>query len=84
MKPDKAIKSYFTLTKFKDETAYVAAKSDYMIPDPSVRSNSTVKHPIIMVRSDKLESKDLICVTASHPDLIYASQIDNFFGIVAL
>ena len=82
--PSEAVRSYFTLTKFGGGNVVVVAKSDFTIPDPRKRNNITVKQPITMVRSDQLISGDRLCVTVAHPELIYASQIDNFFGVFSL
>lgn len=81
--PSEAVKSYFTLTKFSGVITLVA-KIDTMIPPPSKRYNTTVKQPVVMVRSEQLIKGDRLCVTVSHPELIYASQIDNFFGMFSL
>ena len=82
--PSEAIRSYFTLTKFSGDDVVVVAKSDFSIPEPRNRNNITVKQPIIMLRSDRLSSGDRLCVTVAHPELIYASQLDNFFGVFSL
>lgn len=84
LNPSTAVKSYFTLTKFKNNMAFVVAKNNYMVPTPNKRIGSTVKQPVTMVRSDPLKKGDHICVTVSHPGLIYASKLDNFFGVIYL
>ena len=82
--PPTAVKSYVTLTKFRDNMAHLVAKSDMLVPSPRRRSGTATSQPVTIVRSDPLRVGDQICVTASHPDLIYASKIDNFFGIIRL
>ena len=82
--PSRIIKSYFTLTRFRRNEAYVIAKYDHLVPAPGKRRSNIVSQPVTMVRSDPLRYGDRVCVTVSHPGLIYASKIDNFFGIVAL
>lgn len=54
-----------------------------MVPSPKYRSEKNLV-PQTMILSDKLQKDDLLCVTASHLELIYASNIDNFFGIVSI
>ena len=82
--PSEAIRSYITLTKFSGDDVVVVAKSDFSVPEPRNRNNVTVKQPLIMLRSDRLNSGDRLCVTVAHPELIYASKLDNFFGVFSL
>ena len=78
------VKSYFTLTRFRNNKPYVVAKSDHVVPPRKQRIGTVTKQPFTMVRSDSLRTGDRLCVMVSNPELIYASKIDNFFGIVAL
>ena len=82
--PSEAVRSYFTLTKFSQGNVVLVAKSDFGVPEPKNRYDVTVRQPIIMLRSARLNNGDRLCVTVAHPELIYASQIDNFFGVYSL
>ena len=82
--PPEVVTSYFTLTKFSENNVVVVGKSDFTIPEPRKRNKITVKQPVILVRTDQLISGDRLCVTVAHSELIYASQIDNFFGVFSL
>ena len=82
--PQHMVKSYFTLTRFRNDEPCLVAKSDHVVPPRNLRVKTITKQPVTMVRSDQLRKGDRLCVTASNPKLIYASKIDNFFGMVAL
>ena len=82
-KPPIAVNSYFTLTRFRNHEAYLIAKSQYMVPKRSHRSGKSLV-PRTIVLSEPLRRNDLLCVAVSHPELIYASSIDNFFGTIAI
>ena len=83
--PSGMVKNYFTLTRFRNnEPPYVAAKSDHVVPPPEKRIGTVTKQPVTMVRSDLLRAGDRLCVRVRYPELIYASKIDSFFGMVAL
>ena len=83
-RPSKAVETYFTLTRFRNNEKLLVAKSSFMVPAPSQRRRKLEKQPRSLVRSDLLQKGDRLCVTVSRPDLVYASTIDNFFGIVSL
>ena len=82
--PSTAVRTYFTLTRFRRDAAHLVAKSEYPVQAPRLRSSATVRKSVTMVRSIVLNIGDRISVTVSHPALIYASKIDNFFGIIQL
>ena len=82
--PSTAVQTYFTLTRFRNHLPYIISKSDYQVPSPRLRRSNNVRQPVTMVRINPLRAKDRLCITASHLGLIYASKIDNFFGLVNL
>ena len=82
--PSSSVRSYFTLTRFRNNEPYVIAKSDHVVPPKAQRVATVTKQPVTVVRSDPLRKGDRLCVMMPNPKLIYASKIDNFFGMVAL
>lgn len=77
-KPPTLINSYVTLTRFRNNNVLVVAMKHHVIP-----SNS-VKQPISVVISVPLYHGDCLCATTSHPELIYLSSVDSFFGLILL
>ena len=83
--PPRTTEAYFTVTRFRHNSSLLIAKNSFMVPAPSQGSKGFLhKQPHTLVRSDLLQNGDRLCVTVSRPDLIYASKIDNFFGIISL
>ena len=78
------VKSYFTLTIFRNNNPFVVAKSHHVIPPREKRMKTVTKQPVTMVRSNALRQGDRLCVLMSNIELIYASKIDNFFSMIAL
>ena len=77
-KPATLINSYVTLTRFRNNNVLVVAMKHHVIP-----SNS-VKQPISVVISVPLYHGDCLCATTLHPELIYLSSVDSFFGLILL
>ena len=82
--PPTGLTGYVTLTNFKNGVVFIIAKTSFTISEPGQREKSTVNQPVTIVRSASMQTGDRLCVTMSNPEIIYISNIDNFFGLVIL
>ena len=82
--PRTGLTGYVTLTNFRNNSVFIFAKTSFTIPETGKGEVATMKQPVTMIRSALIQTGDILCVAMSNPELIYISNIDNFFGLVIL